>query len=419
MSVCPWFHQQLLIGGATTSKTHTVVKIEQNYRGPTIHVTDATRGVGVIQNLLIEKKRDQFLKDIRSEYASIRDSHEKRKARRRILPLEEARRRKPVTRQAWEGYIPPRPVLTGTKIFDNYPLAELVTCIDWKPFFAAWELSPGSRKHGKYPALLDDPKIGTQARILLKDANRLLKRIVDGNLLRARAVIGLFPANSVGDDVEIYTDDRRKGILTVVHGLRQQFEKAPGRANLCLSDFVAPKETEVPDYMGAFAVTTGLGAEKLSAGFEEDHDDYNAIMTKALADRLAEAFAERMHQQVRRQFWGYAADEDLDNERLIREEYVGIRPAPGYPACPDHTEKQILFELLDAEKNTGITMTESYAMVPAASVSGWYFSHPESVYFGLGKIGRDQIVDYAGRKGMDIKVMERWLSPNLGYEPDL
>jgi len=285
--------------------------------------------------------------------------------------------------------------------------------VDWTPFFAAWEMK------GRYPEILDDPAKGREARKLFDDARALLARLVAERRLRARAVFGLFPANAVGDDdVEVYADRGRNSVLTVLHHLRQQMERPPGRPNLCLADFVAPRDTGLPDWIGAFAVTAGHGVDELCAEFERQHDDYSAILTKALADRLAEALAERLHQRVRREFWGYAPDERLDNDALIAERYRGIRPAPGYPACPDHTEKAALFALLDATRHAGITLTESYAMWPAAAVSGWYFAHPEAAYFGLGRIGRDQLQDYARRKGVDARTMERWLSPVLGYDPD-
>jgi 5-methyltetrahydrofolate--homocysteine methyltransferase len=310
--------------------------------------------------------------------------------------------------------VPPRPAKPGVTVLTDYPLDELVEYIDWTPFFAAWELK------GRYPAILDDARVGTEARKLLDDARRLLDRIVKEKAIRAGGVLGLFAANAVGDDIEVVVGkaEGRKGGKAVLHGLRQQIEKPPGRPNLCLTDFIAPKSTGLQDYVGAFAVTAGLGAEEFASGFVKQHDDYSSILAKALADRLAEAFAERLHERVRREFWGYAKDEKLEGDDLIREKYVGIRPAPGYPACPDHTEKRTLFDLLDVSKNTGITLTESCAMWPAASVSGWYFSHPEAIYFGLGKIGRDQVEDYAARKGMTVKEVERWLRPNLGYAND-
>jgi 5-methyltetrahydrofolate--homocysteine methyltransferase len=311
----------------------------------------------------------------------------------------------------WQDYSPPRPRFLGSRVFADYPLAELADYIDWTPFFAAWRIP------GKYPQILDSNKFGDEPRRLHRDATTLLERIVAEKLLRARAVIGLFPANSVGDDIELYRDENRDEVLTVIHGLRQQRQRTSGKPNSCLTDFVAPKETGLADYVGAFVVTAGEGAAELSLQFEAEQDDYNSIMVKALADRLAEAFAERMHTRVRREFWGYAPDEEFTNADLIAEKYAGIRPAPGYPACPDHTEKEILFQLLGAQESSGVTLTENFAMSPAASVSGWYFSHPASSYFGLGKIGRDQVADYARRKGMTVVEIERWLAPNLGYDP--
>ena len=300
--------------------------------------------------------------------------------------------------------------MTGLKTFQDYPLADIAEHIDWTPFFQAWEL------HGKYPRILDDEIVGIEARKLFKDAQDMLKRIIAEKWLQASAVIGLFPANRVGDDIEIYTDESRSEIHMIYHSLRQQMEKPPGRPNMCLADCIAPKETGVKDYVGAFAVTTGTGIDSRVAEYEKNLDDYNAIMLKALADRLAEAFAELLHGRVRREFWGYAKDEQLSNDDLIEEKYRGIRPAPGYPACPDHTEKGPLFALLNAQENAGIILTESFAMLPTAAVSGFYFSHPESSYFGVGKVEKDQVEDYARRKGWDIQVVERWLAPNLGYD---
>ncbi|MBI4543181.1 MAG: methionine synthase, partial [Gemmatimonadetes bacterium] len=405
------FDLPLLIGGATTSRTHTAVKIEPHYHGPTVHVLDASRSVGVMGALLSPERCAAFGRGVRAEYAKLRADHEGRRARTQTLPLEEARRRK--HRISWDGYRPPRPCGIGPQVFDEYPLAELVPYIDWTPFFGVWEL------RGRYPAILDDAVVGSQARTLFREAQALLERIVGAKLLAARAVIGLFPANAVGDDdIEVYADDSRTAVRALLCGLRQQGEKPPGRPNLCLADFVAPRETGIGDYVGAFAVTAGIGVEEVCADFERRHDDYNSIMTKALADRLAEAFAERMHERVRKEFWGYARDESLPNDDLVAEKYRGIRPAPGYPACPDHTEKQTLFALLEATARAGIRLTESYAMWPASSVSGWYFAHPEAAYFGVGRIGRDQALDYARRKGMPVREVERWLAPNLGYDPD-
>jgi 5-methyltetrahydrofolate--homocysteine methyltransferase len=399
----------LLIGGATTSKKHTAVRIAPAYHGPVVHVLDASRGVGVVSALLSAEKRDGFVREVRREYDRIRLAHEGEDGAGRLLPLEEARRRRATP--SWDGHRPARPKTLGVQAFEGYPLAELVPYIDWTPFFAAWEL------RGSYPAILEDDTVGREARSLFADAQALLKRVVADGSLRANAVMGLFPANAVGDDIEVYADERRRDVLAVLHGLRQQFEKA-GRPSLCLADFVAPDASGVADYVGAFAVTAGIGADALAGSFEARHDDYSSILVKALADRLAEALAERLHERVRREFWGYAADEALGGADLLAERYVGIRPAPGYPSCPDHTEKRTLFQLLDAPRLAGIRLTESCAMQPAASVSGWYFAHPEARYFGLGRIGRDQVADYARRKGMTIAEVERWLAPNLAYEPE-
>jgi 5-methyltetrahydrofolate--homocysteine methyltransferase len=405
------FDIPLLIGGATTSRVHTAVRIEPQYSGPTIHAVDASRGVTVVSSLLSEEKRTDFARDVREQYHTIRESHARRTKRTRLVSLSEARRCKLAVN--WSEYRPPQPRIVGVKTFENYPLHELTRYIDWSPFFSAWELK------GRYPGILDDGRVGAEARKLHSDALRLLDRIVEERLLTARAVIGLFPANTVNDDdIEVYADESRSTVAAVLRHLRQQAQKPPGRPNLCLADFVAPRETGIPDYVGAFAVSAGSGASELAAAFERDHDDYNAIITKALADRLAEAFAERMHERVRREWWGYTPDERLTSEQLIRESYAGIRPAPGYPACPDHSEKETLFELLDVTARTGISLTASWAMLPAASVAGWYFSHPQALYFGVGKIGRDQAEDYATRKGTDIATIERWLAPQLGYERD-
>ncbi len=405
------FTTPLLIGGATTSKVHTAVRIEPQYRGPTVHVLDASRGVGVMSNLLSRERREPFTVGLRAEYAKVREDHAGRRADTRLVAIAEARRNKAAL--PWSGYRPPEPKVTGIRVLDDYPLEELRAAVDWSPFFSVWELK------GRYPDILDDPAVGRAARKVYDDAQRLLDRMVAERRLTAKAVFGLFPANTVGDDdIELYADADRTRVLTVLHHLRQQMQRPPGRPNLCLADYVAPRDSGVPDWLGAFAVSTGFGVEELGAEFERQGDDYSAILVKALADRLAEAFAERLHQRVRTEFWGYAADEALDHAALIAERYAGIRPAAGYPACPDHTEKGPLFALLDATGRTGIRLTESFAMWPGASVSGWYFSHPEARYFGLGKIGRDQVGDYARRKGMDVKTMERWLAPVLGYDPD-
>lgn len=400
----------LLIGGATTSKIHTAVKIEPNYKsGPTVHVLDASRAVGVASTLLSHELREQFLSDLKSEYEALREHHAGRQSQKRILSLAEARQHKQTT--DWQSYAPPKPTFTGLHCFAAYDLAELRDYIDWTPFFQAWELA------GKFPRILDDQKVGEAARALYQDAQKLLDQIIAGQWLTAQAVFGFFPANSVNDDdIAVYRDGNRTETLGMFHTLRQQIEKPPGRPNLALADFIAPQESGVEDYIGLFAVTAGIGLDALVARFEAAHDDYNSILAKALADRLAEAFAERLHQRVRREFWGYAPDESLDNDALIEEKYRGIRPAPGYPACPDHTEKGELFRLLDAPHNAGLTLTESFAMLPTAAVSGFYFSHPQAHYFGVGRIGPDQVADYAGRKGFDLDTAEKWLAPILGYD---
>ena len=371
------FSVPLLIGGATTSKVHTAVKIAPNYENPVIHVVDASRAVGVAAALLSDTQRDAYVAGIADEYDRIRAGYESRDQSGRQHALDDARNaRLPVD---WDSVEPPRPQFLGRKTFNDYPLDDVVGRIDWTPFFRTWELA------GTFPRILDDPKVGQAARDLHADAEAMLDRIVAEKWLTARAVIGFFPANSVGDDIEVYADDSREEVRTRFHFLRQQMIKNTARANFSLVDFVAPKDTAVADYLGGFAVTAGIGIEDKLAEFEAAHDDYNAILLKALADRLAEAFAERMHERVRKEFWGYAADESLDNEAMIHEDYRGIRPAPGYPACPDHSEKLILFELLDAPGNAGVTLTEGFAMLPASAVSGFYFSHPQSQYFGIGK----------------------------------
>jgi 5-methyltetrahydrofolate--homocysteine methyltransferase len=405
------FDIPLLIGGATTSQTHTAVKISPLYEGPTVHVKDASRAVGVVQNLVSEKKRTGYAERIAAEYEEVRRKHAGRRSGRRLASLEEARANR--TKIDWQGYVPPKPTFLGTKAFDGYPLEEIRPYIDWTPFFHSWQMK------ASYPRILDDPEKGAEARKLFEDAQSLLDRIVAEGWLRARAVVGFFPANSLpNDSVEVYTDESRDEVLSTLHFLRQQKAKSSGRPHRSLADFVAPKATGLEDHVGLFAVTAGLGAEETARRFEEEHDDYNAIMVKALADRLAEAFAERLHQRVRKELWGYAADEKLENDALIREEYSGIRPAPGYPACPEHTEKRTLWELLEVEENAGITLTESCAMSPPSAVSGYYFSHPDSTYFGVAEVGRDQASDYARRKGMSLEEAERWLAPNLGYDPE-
>ena len=402
------FEEPLMIGGATTSRAHTAVKIEQHYSGATVHVLDASRAVGVVSTLLDKDRREGFVADLRDQYEAERVRRAEKGARTQLLDVREARAR--ALSLDWDDYTPPTPAHPGTHVH-AVPISELRDFIDWTPFFQAWELA------GKYPAILDDAVVGEHARTLFEEAQTLLDRIEHEGLLTARAVVGLFPAESVGDDLRVYPDGNRAGAPVVLHGLRQQFGKAD-RANRCLSDYVAPADSGRDDWIGAFAVTAGIGVDELAASFEAVHDDYHAILTKAIADRLAEALAERMHQLVRRELWGYAPDEQIQNDGLIAEKYRGIRPAPGYPACPDHTEKRTLFSLLQVEEAIGVELTESCAMTPTAAVSGWYFSHPEARYFGLGRLGLDQVSDYAARKGWTLAEAERWLAPNLGYDPD-
>jgi 5-methyltetrahydrofolate--homocysteine methyltransferase len=428
------FTMPLLIGGATTSRIHTAVKIDPHYSGPVIHVLDASRSVPVAGRLLqSELTAQEIFTDIKKEYAELRVSHAARQQEKNYLSIAQARQ-KP-TGIDWTGFKANQPSFLGVKYFQDYSLAEIAKYIDWTPFFSTWQLS------GKYPRIFDNETVGVEARKLFNDAQALLQEIIDQKLLTAKAALGFFPANALGDDIILhdfeekvqevpcekhgvhahtsYTVQRKdetSDSKAWLHHLRQQGQKSASLPNRCLSDFVAPLSTGETDYVGAFAVTTGIGIEALLAKYEAEHDDYNSIMVKALADRLAEAFAELMHERVRREYWGYAADESMSNEELIMEKYQGIRPAPGYPACPDHTEKKRLFELLDAEKQIGIQLTESYAMYPASAVSGFYFGHPESTYFGLGKIAKDQVVDYAARKGMALEEIERWLSPVLTYD---
>ena len=402
------FSIPLLIGGATTSKVHTAVKIEPNYtKGPVVHVLDASRSVPVAGSLLNHEKAD-FIKKVSEEYANMREHYSKHKGAKNYVSIEEARKNKfPIEWKAEEVYAPN---FTGVKTISNIELAKLVNYIDWTPFFQTWELA------GRFPKILEDEKVGTEAKKLYADAQEMVQKIVNENWISAQATIGIFPANAINDDdIEIYADESRSEVIAINHNLRQQTKKAQGAYNMCLSDFVAPKETGLKDYIGAFVVTAGIGIEKWIEKFEKDHDDYNSIMLKALADRLAEALAEYMHEQIRKEYWGYAVTESLDNEALIKEIYQGIRPAPGYPACPDHTEKITLFKLLDAEKNTEVKLTENLAMYPAASVSGWYFAHPQAKYFGLGQIEKDQVEDLARRKKETQEGVERWLSPNLAY----
>ncbi len=402
----------LLIGGATTSRAHTALKIEPYYEAPVVWVKDASRAVGVAQNLVSRELSGPYVTRIRAEYAEIRERHKDRGPGKRLVSLEAAREQRfdPLA----GGYQPPVPRRPGLTVYDDWPLADLVEYIDWTPFFQTWELA------GRYPAILDDEIVGAQARELYRDARAMLERIVDERWLKAKAVAGLWPAVSVGDDVEVYAADAADDAqpIMVLNFLRQQADKPPGRPNFCLADFIAPKHCGMRDWIGAFAVTAGIGVDAHIARFEAAHDDYSAILLKALADRLAEALAEALHAKVRRELWGYAADEALDNEALIDEKYRGIRPAPGYPACPEHSEKAKLFRLLDAPCHVGVSLTESYAMHPAAAVCGYYFAHPESQYFVVGRITREQVEDYARRKNWSRTEAERWLAPLLDYDPD-
>lgn len=397
----------LLIGGATTSKVHTAVKIAPNYTGPLVYVLDASRAVGVAGQLLGETTKEAYAADIAKEYHDMRVKYENRDKSDNQVSINEARANK--FQIEWKNYIPEAPKFKGLKTFENYDLSDLVERIDWTPFFRTWELA------GNYPTILTDKVVGESATELFHDAEVMLQKIVDEKWLKAKAVIGFWPANSIGDDVELYADEKRAEVIDTVHFVRQQMKKRSGKANMCLADFIAPKETGIKDYFGGFAVTAGIGIEEKLELFKEAHDDYNDILLKALADRFAEAFAEHMHERVRKEFWGYAVDESFNNNDLIKEKYRGIRPAPGYPACPDHTEKTGLFTLLNARQNAGIDLTDSMAMMPASSVSGYYFAHPESQYFGIGKISKDQVKDYAKRKDMDLRMAERWLAPNLAY----
>lgn len=403
------FDIPLLIGGATTSRVHTAVKIHPAYeKGQTVYVTDASRAVGVVSSLLSQDQKPAYVEGIRGEYAKVAAAHRRSEADKQRLPLAKARAN--AFKPDWSAYQPPKPSFLGTRTFRTYDLADLVPVIDWTPFFQTWEMK------GRFPAILEDEKQGAAARQLWDDAQAMLKRIVEERWFNPKAVIGFWPANAVGDDIRLYTGESRSERLATFHGLRQQLSKRDGKPNLCLSDFVAP-EGVAPDYLGAFVVTAGAEEERISERFARDNDDYRSIMVKALADRFAEAFAERMHQLVRKEFWGYAPDEAFGNDELIREEYRGIRPAPGYPAQPDHTEKATLFELLQAERRVGVKLTESFAMWPGSSVSGLYFAHPEAYYFGVAKVERDQAEDYARRKGMAIHEVERWLAPILNYDP--
>ncbi len=398
----------LLIGGATTSKIHAAVKIAPNYSNPTVHVLDASRSVTVAGSLMNKDNRDGFIGGVKQEYERMRISYNGRKDNKKFLTIDEARNKG--LKIDWEKSKLTKPTFIGNKVFDDFPLDKIREKIDWTPFFQTWEMK------GKYPRIFDDSIYGVEAKKLFDDANKLLEDIIANKWLKAKAVIGLYPANSQGDDIVLYTNDKRKEVITILHTLRQQAEKTNQEPYFALSDFVAPINTGANDYIGSFAVTTGLGIEALLDKFAKEHDDYNSIMTKALADRLAEAFAELMHELIRKEFWGYAKDENLSYEDIIAEKYHGIRPAPGYPAQPDHTEKQLIFDLLEAEENTGIKLTESFAMYPASSVSGLYFSHPQAKYFNVGKINKDQVEEYAKRKNMSIEEIERWLAPILAYE---
>ncbi|WP_024940810.1 methionine synthase [Xanthomonas arboricola] len=423
------FEIPLLIGGATTSRAHTALKIHPHYAAPTVWVKDASRAVGVAQSLISRDLRQAFVAANDADYAEIRARHHNRGDAKRLVSLEKARAQR--FDGDWDTYTPPAPRQPGLHVFDDYPLQELIELIDWTPFFQAWELA------GKFPAILSDEVVGTQASELYRDARKMLRTIVAEKWLTAKAVFGLWPANAIGDDVVVLTgpaesgignresqgdasapDHSRFSIPHSLHFLRQQVDKPIDRPDFCLADFIAPKSSGKQDWIGAFAVTAGIGIEPHVARFEAAHDDYNAILLKALADRMAEALAERLHQRVRTEFWGYVEDETLDNEALIAERYRGIRPAPGYPACPEHSEKRTLFDLLDAERHTTMTLTESFAMLPTAAVSGYYFSHPKSQYFVVGRLGKEQVADYAKRKGITVALAERWLASNLDYDPE-
>ena len=426
------FEIPLLLGGATTSRAHTAVKVDGQYHGPVVWVKDASRSVPVVSQLLSDVQRGAFLDGVTADYDAIRTRHAAKSGERPLSSYEQAKANAPVL--DWASYRPKRPHLLEqqsgdrwsgpsdahwhraatqfTRVWEDFPIADLRRYIDWTPFFLAWEIK------GRYPDVLNNAATSEQARALFADAQAMLDRIEREHWLTARGVVGIFPASGIGDDIEVYADEARSTVLTTLHGLRQQGQHRDGVANKCLSDFVAPKETGIADHVGAFSVTAGLGIEDRLKAFKDDNDDYSAIMLEALADRLAEAFAERLHEKVRRELWGYAPDEHLDMDELVREKYRGIRPAPGYPACPEHTEKETLMALLGGEERTGVTLTESMAMWPGASVSGWYFAHPDSQYFVVGRLGRDQVESYAERKGWDLRTAERWLGPNLGYQPE-
>ena len=401
------FELPLMIGGATTSKAHTAVKIEPQYDKGVVYVNNASRAVGVVSSLLSKELKPAFLEKTKAEYEKVREQQARKKPRSKPVTIQRARDN--AAKLDWDNYTPPVPKKLGVTEFKNVSIATLRKYIDWTPYFMTWSIA------GKYPRIMDDEVVGEQARSLFKDANDMLDDLEKSGALQPLGVIGLFPANRVGDDIEIYTDETRKELLTTSCHLRQQTEKTDF-ANYCLADYIAPKGT--PDYFGAFAVTGGLEEDDLADAFDAKQDDYNKIMVKAVADRLAEAFAEYLHEQVRKEYWGYAADENLSNDELIRENYQGIRPAPGYPACPEHTEKKKIWQLLDTEKRIGMQLTSSYAMWPGAAVSGWYFSHPQAKYYAVAAVQKDQVEDYAKRTSMTLAEAERWLSPNLGYEPE-
>lgn len=402
----------LLIGGATTSKAHTAVKIEPQYEHPVVYVKDASRAVGVAQSLISQDLKTAFATKIRAEYETLREERKARAKQVRRIPINKARENPSLTDQAWSDFTPVKPTFLGTKVLEDFPLEKLVERFDWSPFFQSWEL------HGLYPRILEDKVVGEEAKKLFADAKEMLQQIIDEKWLSAKAVYGFYPANRVGDDIQVYSDENRNEVSHTFHHIRQQAEKKRGGANNCLSDYIASKESGIKDYIGVFAVTAGIGIDEHVERFEADHDDYKAIMLKALADRFAEAFAETLHEIVRKEDWGYAAEENLANEDLIKERYQGIRPAAGYPACPDHTEKGTLWDLLKPDSAIGLEITESFAMTPTAAVSGTYFAHPDSRYFGVGSLGRDQVEDYAERKNWGIEETEKWLAPNLGYDPE-
>ena len=402
------FDLPLLIGGATTSKAHTALKIAPNYSGTTVHVLDASRSVQTTSSLLSKENKEEFSEKIKEEYSKLRENYKQRESNKEYIPLEEARKNKLAL--DWSEQKIVKPNSPGITVLNDYPLSEIVDYIDWTPFFRTWELK------GKYPSILEDEKVGSEATKLFEDAKKMLSEIVEQKLLKANGVFGLFPANSVCDDIEVYADESREGIDAVLYTIRQQSKKSESSSNLALADFIAPKESGIVDYIGLFAVTTGLGIDVLIKKYQDSHDDYNVIMVKALADRLAEAFAELLHKKVRTEYWGYSVEEDLTNDDLIKEKYIGIRPAPGYPSQPDHTEKITIFKLLDVEKSAGIKLTENLAMFPAASVSGLYFANPNAKYFTTGKILQDQVIDYHKRKGMSLEEVERWLQPILSYK---